>query len=1495
MRHSQKTRILSLLLAVLMVLGMSPMTAFAAEEDQTVSETAESETSEAPEAKQEETVVNQEEEDAGVMLAGTSDSAYDTSVSGEYFNVLSEKEYNLAPGATETEIILNNDSGTDRKVVHVFTVDTKNENIQVLPGYYGIDKLDPDDLTSDEARKNWKTAGVSVTAQYYQDTLGYNVVGAMNTSLAYDSDAPYDFMVYNGVVLSDNSNHTSNAQTYLVIYKDGTCELRSRSTPLDGSEWQAISANFGWIVRDGALTNTTVERDDSDASRSMIGIKADGTLVFCLVDGRNSPTSTGLSSYELGEMMLALGCVNAVNCDGGGSSSFVSKREGETGLTMRSVPSDGAERPTINSVVIVSNAKATGEFDHANLACAYDYVAPGATVTVTADGIDGGGYPVDVPADAAWQLSDETMGTVENGVFTAGSTEGQVTVQLVYNDEIVGEMELNIVHPVSFGFDTDSTVIPYGKSAALGIEAAYGADNWNVCVEGAYELTLDDENAGTLQGNTLTATSDESVTGVNVTVTYLADPTLTDTIAVTFGKGSEILFSFEDGDISEFLGVDEMIAWAEQTGASAPITGNGNFSSDADSETFLATADNGGQVKHGDYALGVTLDYTDAQFASWCYNMFFYTGEATVLRDTANGQNATAFGAWVYIPEGAAGVAMQLGVYSKYASGETYFTQLNFQVMTQSGEYKNMNAITEADIPESRWVYCRADLTAKDYYSLVDPMGELSREPSFMRYYVKPTLPAKLTFYFDDFTLDYSSAVDDRVLPTISGPSYATADESVTLNNGAVISGNSIAFSANVSDNTGLDASTGRILVDGVEVDSTVSGSVLSCGNVMLTSGVHTVTFEIQDKLGNLGKLTRTFTVSGDAVVTLTGHNDSGELAEYDSVYYADLVAADIARIQSVTATLKLQTANTWEPEGISIAEGFKASYEYDELNNELTVTVTRIAAGSLTEEQTLVSLPIRVWSWDGINHVTGEEITPEAQFKTGYCPIVTIDFEVVCGVVEFTESSDCLGTFGGEYSVETNLNDNVNPWHYHDSELTVLSKDATCLCDGYTGRTYCETCKSVIDWGTTVSSGHTYEIVDNQLVCACGDVVTGNGIVTANGKLYCLIADKLVTGWQAVDGGWCYVDSYSHVVYTGEFTVSGLTYTADENGIVIKGAWVTDENGTRYSYGPAFYKREWAEIDGATYYFDEDTYMFTGIRYIPVNRNNLKEGLIWYEFAEDGKYIGKVNGFVTYNDLKYYVVDGEFNYGGLMLIDGDYYYARTSGQLVCGRDYWITKTNDLLPAAKYSFDADGKMIDPPTTDEGGDDSGETTDPTEPSDPTEPEVKNGIVEEDGKKYWYVDGVKTYGGLMLIDGDYYYARTSGEIVCGRDYWITKTNDLLPAAKYSFDADGKMIDPPTTDEGGDDSGETTDPTEPSDPTEPEVKNGIVEEDGKKYWYVDGVKTYGGLMLIDGDYYYARTSGEIVCGKEYWITKTNDLLPAAWYTFDEDGKMVDPPVTE
>ncbi|MCD8367228.1 MAG: hypothetical protein LUC48_04295, partial [Clostridiales bacterium] len=208
-------------------------------------------------------------------------------------------------------------------------------------------------------------------------------------------------------------------------------------------------------------------------------------------------------------------------------------------------------------------------------------------------------------------------------------------------------------------------------------------------------------------------------------------------------------------------------------------------------------------------------------------------------------------------------------------------------------------------------------------------------------------------------------------------------------------------------------------------------------------------------------------------------------------------------------------------------------------------------------------------------------------------------------------------------------------------------------------------------------------------------------------------------------------------------------------------------------------------------------------------------------------------------NDSLYYYVDGVLTYAGLIEIDGSYYYVRSSGEVVHGCSYYVTKTNDLLTAGTYEFEDDGKMVIP-------------------------ETKNGIIEENGSLYYYVDGVLTYAGLIEIDGSYYYVKSSCEVVHSCSYYVTKTNDLLPAGTYEFGDDGKMV-------------------------VPETKNGIIEENDSLYYYVDGVLTYAGLIEIDGSYYYIKSSGEVVNNCKYYVYTTNGLMDTGTYYFGSDGKMI------
>ena len=1348
-------------------------------------------------------------EDNNVIFEGTSFGT------NGYYNVISKKDYVLVPGAAvESEIVLNNAAGTRRQVLHIIEVDPSNPDVSIVPGYYQIDK----DL-EDEA--NWSHKELTEMAKYYEDTLGYNIVGGMNTDLYYSSYSPR-VLVYNGEWIGNAGENVATGgaalgytSSILYVFKDAegnvSCDVKAfNKADVDkyleeGTLLHAVGVSFGMVVKDGELVSKTESRGSDDAARSMVGVKADGTLVLVMNDGRGANNSKGLSSYEEGEVMLALGCQWAANCDGGGSSTFISKRVGEEDFTMRSVPCDGAQRPTAHGIFVASNVAPTGELDVINVEADYDIFAPNTAYTFGAVAIDTHGYAMDVPADTTWALSDASFGTIENGLFVSNGTTGTVDVQVLSGGKLVGSKTITVADPATFKLSATSTVVPYStadkiRTITLPIVAMTGEANVYVDTN-AVSVSLSNAAAGVLDGFKFTATDDTTIAGVDVTITY---GEIVLTYAIEFGKGSEILFDFEDGDKAGFMGFEEAKKWSQDNGVNNTLVGSaplaGQFNEYLSSDTFISSTTNGGEVRNGNYALAWRLDNTDAAFASWSYNVLFNVGETIVLRDVANGMKATTLGMWVYIPENAfpaagKGLAFQSQLYVKNADGSYSCKQDHFMFTSAvTGNQTNLNSATNADIPESRWVYMTIDISKYDYLCMPVATDEgNSRSPSFLRTYVKPDTADEVTFYIDDITLDYSSAVDDRVLPTITTPTYSTSDTAVTLENGAVINGNNVAFSATVADNAALDLTSGKITVDGVVIESAITGNALSTkGDVALNAGVHTVAFEVKDELGNPMKITRTFTVAGDATVELSGHNVSGETPMAQSIYYVDINVADLTAVNKLVATLKLNNANKWETEGAIVADGFKATFSYNEISELLTVTVEKDGISGKALSNTLVSIPVRVWTWDRYNYVTEEHVA-----VSGNMPVVNIDVEVISGVVNGKDS------FAGSINVATELTTISSPYHVHDAELTALAdKDATCTEAGYIGRTYCETCQSVVDWGTVVeATGHNYVIVDAQFVCGtCGDVAAiGTGVVEMNGDLYYAVSGKLVKGWQDmgtyegdeyINGGAPYTmygyagDDYKLCVNTTK-TISGITYEFDENGVTM-GAWTTNSTGTRYSVGPAFIKRSWVTLAGDQYYFDENTYMYTGIRAIPVNRNNAKEGYRVYTFAADGKLLDDmltVNGFVTTEDGMFYVENGKSVYAGLMLIDGDYYYARTTGEVLTNRTYWITKTNDLLPAANYTFGADGKMVNAPAV--------------EPEQPEIPEVKNGIVAEDGKLWWYVDGVKTYGGLMLIDGDYYYARSSGEILTNTKYWITKTNDLLPAANYIFDAEGKITNAPVVD--------------------------------------------------------------------------------------------------
>ena len=75
---------------------------------------------------------------------------------------------------------------------------------------------------------------------------------------------------------------------------------------------------FQLIAKNG---NVIVPADNSIHPRTAIGTNKDGTLMWLVVvDGRQEGFSEGMNLHDLASLMVSLGCWNATNMDGGGSS-----------------------------------------------------------------------------------------------------------------------------------------------------------------------------------------------------------------------------------------------------------------------------------------------------------------------------------------------------------------------------------------------------------------------------------------------------------------------------------------------------------------------------------------------------------------------------------------------------------------------------------------------------------------------------------------------------------------------------------------------------------------------------------------------------------------------------------------------------------------------------------------------------------------------------------------------------------------------------------------------------------------------------------------------------------------------------------------------------------------------------------------------------------------------------------------------------------------------
>lgn len=401
---------------------------------------------------------------------------------------ISEKKYAVTPDVTEYEWILNNASLTQQMMGHVMEIKVGKDSTASVAVGYG-----DDDIETIKTGRNWAMTETTKQAQSMQTRRNTNVVGAINAG-GYDmsNGRPSGAFIMSGTVINEPTGTT------FWIDKDGNAHITSAqecNAALAAGNVREAVAGFGDIFENGharsGLDNTT------RASRTAIGIKADGTVVMLMVDGRQAPYSVGMTMAEVGAAMEALGCAQAVNLDGGGSSTFATQREGESenntsaGLTLRCRPSDGYERKVSNTIMVLSKAQPTGQFDHAVLTPNAEVYTPGSKVQFSAAGVDAAGSSADVPEDAVWTVLSGSGRIDADGVYTATDDCGEVIVGLQVNGETVGQTAIQIRWPDKLDFTNSSVSIDFGETSDLTFKPTWQGREVKY-KDGDFEWTLDE-------------------------------------------------------------------------------------------------------------------------------------------------------------------------------------------------------------------------------------------------------------------------------------------------------------------------------------------------------------------------------------------------------------------------------------------------------------------------------------------------------------------------------------------------------------------------------------------------------------------------------------------------------------------------------------------------------------------------------------------------------------------------------------------------------------------------------------------------------------------------------------------------------------------------------------------------------------------------------------------------------------------------------------------
>jgi Exopolysaccharide biosynthesis protein related to N-acetylglucosamine-1-phosphodiester alpha-N-acetylglucosaminidase len=261
-------------------------------------------------------------------------------------SVFSDTTFEVHPGVWETDIHYMNMAGLSTRLF-ILEADLNNPGVKMVAAT-------PFDASAYSAQT------VTEMSRYVDAPNNRVIAGFNGDFFNTTSFQPLGIVYKNGVAIkpafTDNADKPQQGLSFLAVLKDGRPYIGDKDDDYTTVKTQIQEALGGgvFLVRDHKKVPQSIPTVEP---RTGVGITDNRLVYFIVVDGRNFYFSNGINYSDMSQIFYALGASDAINLDGGGSSTFMIRHPLAPVWQVRNMPSDGSPRAVANSWLIISTTQ----------------------------------------------------------------------------------------------------------------------------------------------------------------------------------------------------------------------------------------------------------------------------------------------------------------------------------------------------------------------------------------------------------------------------------------------------------------------------------------------------------------------------------------------------------------------------------------------------------------------------------------------------------------------------------------------------------------------------------------------------------------------------------------------------------------------------------------------------------------------------------------------------------------------------------------------------------------------------------------------------------------------------------------------------------------------------------------------------------------------------------------------------------------------------------